>query len=149
MANQNRTTYDGPKLSGPGIFYSTSRISKPDQLSVEAYNKWYNEVHIRDVLATGGVTTAFRFRNANPKADRPYLAIYHVPDLGVIQTEKFKSVPMTSDLLPNGGPCHDHIDFDTRFYKLEQDYNTRGETDEGTSFRTNIDHAGLGKANQS
>lgn len=134
MANPNRTTYDGPKLWGPGIFYSTSRISKPDQISEETYNKWYNEVHIPDVLATGGVTAAYRFRNANPNADRPYLAVYQVPDLGIIQSETFKSIPMTSDLLPNGGPCHNYIDFDTRFYKLQQDYNTRGETEDGNNF---------------
>ena len=133
-----RTTYNGPALSGPGIFCSTSKIIKPEQLSDATYNKWYNEVHIRDVLATGGVSAAFRFKNANPNADRKYMALYLVPDLAVVQSEKFKAIPMTSDLMLNGGSCHEFIDFDTRFYKLEQDYNTKNVKETGNNSSAEI-----------
>jgi hypothetical protein len=120
MAEIVRERYTGPQLSGPGIILSASHITKPDQLSDETFNKWYNEVHIRDVLATGGVPNATRFRHADPKAAIPYLAVYTVPDLAIIHSEKFRSIPMRHPMLPNGGNIHEFANFDTRFYQLIQ-----------------------------
>jgi hypothetical protein len=122
MAAPKRAPYSGPRLSGPGAIVSASRIIKPSELSEAAFNKWYNEVHIRDVLATGGVTKAVRFREANPKATAPYLAIYTIPDLSIIESDEFKKVPMTHESLPGGGNIHNFVNFDTRFYSLVQEY---------------------------
>jgi hypothetical protein len=122
MTSPKRVPYSGPKLSGPGVIISASRITKPNELSDVVFNKWYNEVHIQDVLATGGVTRAARFREANPKATAPYLAIYTIPDLSIIESEEFKKVPMTHESLPGGGNVHSFVNFDTRFYSLIQEY---------------------------
>jgi len=122
MSDPIRSAYSGPTLSGPGVIVSASHITKPDLLTDEAFNKWYNEVHIPDVLATGGVPIATRFRNANPAAPAPYLAIYTVPDLSIIHSQKFKNIPMTHKSLPEGGNIHNYANFDTRFYQLIQEH---------------------------
>jgi hypothetical protein len=122
MSEPKRAAYSGPTLTGPGILLSISRVAKPNELSDAAFNKWYNEVHIRDVLATGGVTRAVRFREANPKATSPYMAVYTVPDLSVIHSDAFKNIPMTDESLPGGGNIHSFANFNTRFYSLVQEY---------------------------
>ena len=120
MSAAERLGYSGAPPTGPGIWVSLSKITD-DSLSDELFNKWYNEVHVRDVLNTGLITKAYRFKNKNPKADRPYLAIYICPDMSVLGGEKMKSIPMTSDLLPAGKSCHDLASFDTRFYSTTQE----------------------------
>ncbi len=41
------------------------------------FNKWYNEVHIPDVVGTGCYYHATRFENINPKpGEAKYLAVY-------------------------------------------------------------------------
>ncbi|KAF2665012.1 hypothetical protein BT63DRAFT_464295 [Microthyrium microscopicum] len=107
-------------LSGPGILISASHIIKPSELSDEAFNKWYNEVHIPDVLATGGVSRATRFRNASSKATEKYLVIYEVDDLSVIASERFKNIPFKHKMLPGGGDIHDFVNMEIRFYKKIQ-----------------------------
>ncbi|KAF2430183.1 hypothetical protein EJ08DRAFT_255884 [Tothia fuscella] len=109
-----------PTLSGPGIILSGSHISKPDLLSDDLFNKWYNTVHIPDVLSTGGVTRATRYTDANPSAKNKYISIYEIPDLSITSSEAFKNIPMTSGILPDGANIHDLANFDTRFYELVQ-----------------------------
>jgi len=126
-----RLGYTGPPLSGPGLITSNSNIIKPKLLSDELFNKWYDTVHIPDVLATGAVTAAYRFRNADQEAQKPYLAVYFVPDLAITQSEAFKSIPMTHDLLPNGASIHTLVHFDTRFYSFTQE-DVKEELESGT-----------------
>lgn len=109
-----------PNFSGPGIIVSASYILKPDLLSDDLFNKWYNEAHVPDVIATGGVPRAARFRNANPEAKNQYMCIYELPDLAIVTSEAFKKIPMTHDMLPDGADIHNLANFDTRFYELVQ-----------------------------
>lgn len=120
MAAAERLAYSGSPPSGPGIFASLSKITD-DSLSDETFNKWYSQVHIPDVIETGVITKAYRYRSKNPNAERPYLAIYTCPDMTVIGGEKMKGIPMTSDLFPDGKSCHDLASFDTRFYSTTQE----------------------------
>jgi hypothetical protein len=108
-----------PDLSGPGILLAATHIID-STLSDETFNKWYNEIHIPDVVATGGVTQATRFRNANPDAAEKYLALYHVPDLSVVASEKFKNIPEKHEMLPGGKSIRDLVNMEVRFYKLVQ-----------------------------
>ena len=119
MSAAERLKFSGPPPSGPGIFASLSKITD-SSLTDETFNKWYNEVHVRDVLKTGCITKAYRFKHKNPNAERPYLAIYICPDMSVIGGERMKSIPMTSDVL-GGRNCHDLANFDTRFYTTTQE----------------------------
>lgn len=122
MSESQRTAYSGPPPSGSGIFLSLSKITNHELLSDELFNKWYDEVHLRDVLATGKITRAYRFRNKSPDAERPYLALYICPDMSCIAGEEVKNIPMHSDLLPQGKSIHDLANFDTRFYNTTQEF---------------------------
>jgi hypothetical protein len=126
-----RLGYSGPPLSGPGLITSYSNITKPEILSDSLFNTWYNTVHIPDVLATGAVSAAYRFRQADPESPKPYAAVYLVRDLAAIESKAFKSIPMTHPSLPNGASIHTLAHFDTRFYSLTQEH-VKEEQEPGT-----------------
>lgn len=128
--SSSRLGYTGPALSGPGLITSYSNITKPEILSDPLFNTWYNTVHIPDVLATGAVTAAYRFRQADPDSPKPYMAVYFVPDLAAVESEAFKGIPMTHSLLPDGASIHTLAHFDTRFYSLTQEH-VRDEQESG------------------
>ena len=114
-------------MAQPGILWVNSKITHPDSITPENFNKWYNEVHIPDILATSGFNSAFRYRSIDPKADRPYLAMYPVSDLNWLRSKEFSTIPVTSDYFP--GPshnCFDSVDFDTRFYEFIHSYEKPG-----------------------
>jgi hypothetical protein len=139
MTAAERLAYSGTPPSGPGIFASLSKITD-DSLSDDVFNKWYNEVHIPDVIETGCITKAYRYRNKNPNAERPYLAIYTCPDMSVIAGEKMKGIPMTSDVLPGRKSCHDVASFDTRFYSTTQEILKERVEHKGILHRSVADH---------
>ena len=48
-----------------------------DPAKEEEFNRWYNEIHIPDILSAGGFSTATRWVNSNPKpGEHKFLAIY-------------------------------------------------------------------------
>ena len=57
-------------------------FSNPADGQDEAYNSWYDEVHVPEVLATPGVVAAQRFDVHRPAGARPpkhrYLAVYEI-----------------------------------------------------------------------
>lgn len=113
-------------MSGPGILWVNSKITKPDAVSPELFTRWYEEVHIPDIFATSGIKSAVRYQNIDPKAERPYLAVYAMKDIAFLQTDEFKAISVHSDMLP--GPshaCFDIADFDTRYYEAVQTYEAK------------------------
>lgn len=80
------------KLQGkkPGLLWVNSKITKPDELSTQAYTKWYEEVHIPDIFKTSGIKEAARWEAIDPSNERPYLALYPLEDLDFLQTDEFK-----------------------------------------------------------
>ncbi|KAF2017738.1 hypothetical protein BU24DRAFT_449347 [Aaosphaeria arxii CBS 175.79] len=123
MSNPNRTSYNGPPLSGPGIMWVNS--APRSQLDEAVFNQWYQTVHIPDIIAatpsnSPGCTAAWRFRSSDNSRKRPHLAIYNVPDMSFIESAEFKSISQHSELLPESGPSQDYINFDTRFYQQVQ-----------------------------
>lgn len=104
-----------------------SKITRPDSITPENFNKWYSDIHIPDILATSGFDSAVLYKSIDPKADRPYLAIYPVSDVNWLGSQEFSSIPNTSNYFP--GPshkCFDYADFDSRFYEFIHSYEKPG-----------------------
>jgi hypothetical protein len=122
MPSTKRTAYNGPPLSGPGIIWTASKLEATDKVPPELFKKWYETVHIPEIIAVkpGGVVAASRYQCMDPERAAPYLAVYSLPDLGYLQTPEFKSVSMSDPMLPEGGPVHKFVAFDTRFYQRVQ-----------------------------
>lgn len=57
-----------------GILYVETRPSSPDRQA--EYDKWYDEVHLRDVVGIDGVVSARRF--APVDGEGPFVAIYEL-----------------------------------------------------------------------
>ena len=121
-----RTDYQGEPLSGPGILWINSKVTHPDELPVEKFERWYEQVHIPDLIAAkkGGILASWRYKCFDPARSAPFLAVYSVPDLGFLQSKEFKAVPMTHEMLPGNGPIHRFAEFDARFYKQIHVYET-------------------------
>lgn len=123
-------------MSGKGLMFANSRITSP-LLDKAAFLKWYDEDHIPEILATGGMPTAIRFiddgarpnlkdygndSSSSSTAARPYLHVYPVQDVAFFRTPQFANIGVTSDLLPGSKLVYDLADFDVRFYNLVQVY---------------------------
>ncbi|KAM5386419.1 hypothetical protein ACJZ2D_000382 [Fusarium nematophilum] len=105
-------------MHGKGILFVNSKISRPDILDIPTFLKWYDEDHIVEVVETSGIQSARRFVDIDPKANRPYLAMYPMDDLGFTQGEEFRRIRVKSDILPGSGTVYDLADFDVRYYNL-------------------------------
>ncbi|KAK5169766.1 uncharacterized protein LTR77_005744 [Saxophila tyrrhenica] len=106
-----------PNTSNAGLIWANSKPTNPETLTPDAFSKWYNDVHIPDVLKTGAVTEAYRYEAIDPIEDKYHLAIYSVEDMDGLG-EKLKPVPQDPAIFQN---AH----FDTRFYKLVQRYESK------------------------
>jgi len=89
------------------VVFVQSKIRPGADLSPAVFRKWYEEVHIRDLLNTPGVGTVFRYVNTTATDEAqfpgfPYLAVY--PGVSrewlLSDTCEFLKVPLHSDLLP-------------------------------------------------
>ena len=59
-----------------GILVVQSKPRSPDELT--EFHRWYDEVHIPEILAVTGFRTARRFQAADGES---YLAVYEVDDV--------------------------------------------------------------------
>ena len=44
----------------------------------DAYNRWYDEVHLPDLKAVPGIMSARRFKVLSPDSQWPYAAVYEI-----------------------------------------------------------------------
>ncbi|KAH6660051.1 hypothetical protein BKA67DRAFT_38523 [Truncatella angustata] len=123
------------ELSGPGSLYVESKIANPKILDETTYLKWYDEVHIPEIIQMTGIKSARRFKDINPDADKPYLAIYPLKDIAFLGSEEFKHYTIKSDLLPGTGDITELADFSNRIDSLIQVYDP---TQRGTGHTRSI-----------
>ena len=57
-----------------GILYVETRASSPEELA--DYHKWYNEVHMPEIVAIDGFLSARRFEPVGE--DGPFICIYEI-----------------------------------------------------------------------
>jgi hypothetical protein len=83
-------------------------------------------VHISDTLDTGLFDLAIRYRNDNPDAEWPYLAIYRIPDMGAFRDPaklaKMGTIPSTHPLLGEGKKASDVMKAEISFLATVQTY---------------------------
>lgn len=60
--------------------------------------------------------------------EKPYLAIYPLPDISFLGSDEFKKIRVKSDNLPGSGVCYDVMEADVRYYKQIQVYGPEGST---------------------
>jgi hypothetical protein len=120
-----------PEQTGPGLLFVNSKIRRTDILDEETFTKWYSSEHIPDMLKTSGVSSVLRLKNKDPKAEKPYLVLYPMQNIGFTQSEELKNVRIHSDLLPGGGPFDEYIDMDVRVYSFVDKYEPNGRTEPG------------------
>ncbi|KAK0658689.1 hypothetical protein QBC41DRAFT_237857 [Cercophora samala] len=109
--------------SKPGIIAVRSRPCSP-LLTPIVFQKWYEDVHIPDVLATGHVNLAKRYQlsssETHPSNPMPFLAIYHLPDMNWLHKDncQFWKIPLHSKVLPGDNTSiFDVAEFKTEFYE--------------------------------
>ncbi|KAK0701408.1 hypothetical protein B0T21DRAFT_300425 [Apiosordaria backusii] len=108
----------------PGIIAVRSRPSSP-LLTPIVFQKWYEDVHIPDVLGTGHVKSATRYHVTDAEdrdeGSMPFLAIYNLPDMGWLHEEgcQFWKIPLHSEILPGDNTSiFDVAEFATSFYEI-------------------------------
>jgi hypothetical protein len=147
MANPNRTDYEGEPLSGPGILWINSKVTDPASLPVENFTKWYEQVHIPDIIAAGsklpseGIVSSWRYKCLDTSRPAPFLAVYKVPDMGFLQSPEFKGIPMTHESLPDNGPIHRFAEFDARFLGHVETWSSKSANGKGGRARFLISEA--------
>jgi hypothetical protein len=108
-----------------GILFVTSYIINPSKTTDEAYNRFYNDEHLPDVISSGGTTLGLRYKNTKPatETDMPYLALYPVdtqwlgsPEHNHLITSTKKSPAMQTE------DRNELVKFDSRFYEKIQTF---------------------------
>lgn len=113
----------------PGIMWVNSDVIKPDNLSRQAFDDWYSDEHIPDVMAKSGISGAARYDHMvnGPSAFRElgFLTIYQMPDIQYMDTEDFKTLEGQTPG-PNKDTIFVNSEFDTRSYELVQVHEAKG-----------------------
>ncbi|KAF1808259.1 hypothetical protein P152DRAFT_517702 [Eremomyces bilateralis CBS 781.70] len=92
-------------MATPGLVVALTKPKHPD-LTLDTYNKWYDTIHLQDVVDGGLGDLAVRYQHVDPSKPLPYIALYRVPDVAFLgDTAKMDAIPKTSDMLP--GPSRD------------------------------------------
>ncbi len=119
----------------PGTTFALARVKDPSKTSDEAFNRFYDEEMIPQVLdlmkSMGMPPVTLRYKNANPESDRPYLAMYPYSDVVLRHSPKrteFLKNQQPSTIL--GGHMHNFIDFEFRMYEKIQAFEGYGHADE-------------------
>jgi hypothetical protein len=103
-----------------GIILVESRPSSPDR--DQAYNTWYDEVHLGELVALDGFVSARRLRPVD--GDGPYVALYEV------EGDNLQAI--LDNMVANAGQLHmsDALQFDPppimRLLEVTTEYHQAG-----------------------
>ncbi|KAK3078367.1 hypothetical protein LTS18_007696 [Coniosporium uncinatum] len=115
-------------VSQPGVLWVSSMVARAERLSNEDFNDWYLNVHVDQVVATGGVPSAARYeavpilppdaKRATWAMEATWLTIYELPSLAHRYSPAFTNLDGQSKPDPT---LLDRIfrnaKFETRFYE--------------------------------
>jgi hypothetical protein len=113
------------KTAPSGLLWLLSKPNYPG-FTDAIFNKWYTEVHLVDVVNSGLIDLAVRYKNVDPTAKWPYLAIYRIPDLNYWNSTagqaKFLTIPIYNPLLPDGKSLYEVITYEIDIAKTIQKF---------------------------
>lgn len=106
-------------ISGPGILWVASRIRRPDQISWPAFQQWYDDTLVPNLMEVSGVHAALRATATEFALDRPNAVVTVTDDLAVFDGSSFKAMPDHRGL-PEGRTDSpgEFIDYETRWYSF-------------------------------
>lgn len=117
-------------MADTGLLFVASKIKNPSKLPDKVYNRFYDEEHIPDLQQffkqKGGIAKplALRYKNVRRDTERPYLALYPIPDAQWIfspdQAEFQRQTKKSSILGVND--IWEHVDFSFRPYRQIQTF---------------------------
>jgi len=107
-----------------GLLLVFSRLKEGSDISSVDFQRWYDEVHLPDVLATSGIKEGYRYNNVLPNAGWQFLALYPVSDVAFLGTPEFDAIPSHGKHVFKGSAT-DHAEFELRFYELIQIFEPR------------------------
>ncbi|KAI1824613.1 hypothetical protein F4861DRAFT_254234 [Xylaria intraflava] len=112
----------------PGLVYVESRVLDPQKTSDELYNRFYNDEHLPDILASGLAKLALRYKNIDEGAAVPYIALYPVDDASAISlpTTLKDGKDLKKSYILGCDDIHDFIHFNLRAFEKLQTYEARG-----------------------
>lgn len=89
----------------PGVFFVQSRPSSTDD--ADAFNTWYDDAHIPELISLDGFTGARRFERTDESGETTYLTLYEVDDietakasLAAARAESWMSPPVALQMDP-------------------------------------------------
>ncbi|MEV4235732.1 MULTISPECIES: hypothetical protein [unclassified Nocardia] len=95
-----------------GILYVESRPNSPEDAA--AFNRWYDETHMKEMLGLDGIVSARRFA---PITEGPFVAVYEIEadDIAAVQ-ERLAETTKAGGFSPPVGLCVDPPPI-VRFYR--------------------------------
>ena len=119
--------------STPGLIYAAGLVTN-EKWTDEAFNKWYNTVHIPQTFSiTNGPKAGFRFKNMDT-ANAPYrhLALYPIADVHADVSDAAEKLKVHDELIPDGENYLALSKWDVRHYSkigtLDGDRNGKNAT---------------------
>ena len=110
----------------PGLVFARIRITSPD-LSDEAFNTWYNQVHIPDALNAGLGELALRYKNLEADGKYQYCTLYKTNNIeNASDPATSAKIPQTSELLPGSGNWRDLTEMLILRFELIQRFEGQG-----------------------
>ena len=115
----------------PGLMFVASKVLDPHKTSDEKYNRFYNDEHLPDVLNHGTCNITLRYKNSNPDAEIPYIALYPLEDAQFLASKELKELVESTrkSTTFDGDDIYDHIHFDLRPYEKIQTFEGYGLAD--------------------
>ncbi|CAK7216829.1 hypothetical protein SCUCBS95973_002940 [Sporothrix curviconia] len=115
-------------LAGPGVFWISSNTSDTAVFSYDDLVRWYEEVHIPDMMHadTEQPLPVARRYEALSSTEKPFLVVYKMPDLAFVASDAFRKIPLHHETLPGCGPIAQYAHFRGRFARFERAWESPG-----------------------
>ncbi|KAJ9646712.1 hypothetical protein H2204_000404 [Knufia peltigerae] len=102
-----------------GILWAGSSIREGSSLPDSTFNEWYSKIHIPDILDTGKVDFAIRFKALDASRQHKYMTVYDVPDINSLQSDEIMGLSVVHPI-PGDYDVASALEIDLRAYEIVQ-----------------------------